>query len=96
MALYSWNGLTHGQRLDTDPRYLQQITGTTELEWDALKKPVLAMFELRPDGRLYLPWLCEAANEAAEKIRKLKDSAQAAKIAKNAAKVEIDETEERR
>jgi len=95
LQLYGWVAFTHGDGLCADAGFLQRISGTTPLEWDAVKDQVLSLFELHADGKLYLPWLCEAAEDAAEKVRKLKH-ASAEKAKKNAPEIKTDETDETR
>ena len=83
LILYSWNALTQGDGLSADPRFLQQISGTTPLEWDTVQAQVLTLFKLK-DGKLYLSWLQDAALDATEKVRKIKESADCATAARNA------------
>jgi uncharacterized protein YdaU (DUF1376 family) len=96
LMLYGWNAYTQGSGLSADPASLQRVTGMSSLEWDAVREQVLAHFKVRDDGTLYLPWQWDAAENATEKVRKLRESATAAAEAKSkiAQSKKIDEIDE--
>lgn len=96
LMLYGWNAYTQGSGLSADPASLQRVTGMSSLEWDAVREQVLAHFKVRDDGTLYLPWQWDAAENATEKVRKLRESATAAAEAKSkiAQSKQIDEIDE--
>jgi hypothetical protein len=84
LQLFGWNKYTQGDGLSADPTFLQRVTGTTPLEWDSVKDQVLAPFKTRDDGTLYLPWQWDAAQQALEKYRKLREAGEKGVEAKSA------------
>lgn len=72
LMLESWH-MTPAGSLPNDDRALARLAGISLARWRRLKGEALTGFMLARDGRLYCPFVCREALEAAEELSRASD-----------------------